>query len=91
MVLINNLLIAQNCIGTLYGAHIHASIPNDIVASFQWRKPYCIQNVLAAVDFELRFTYVLAYWEGSAHDELALRNALEREDGLRVSEGIISL
>lgn len=43
--------------------------------------------MLAAVDFDLKFTYVLAGWEGSAHDATILADALEREDGLRVPEG----
>lgn len=42
---------------------------------------------MAAVDFDLRFTYVLAGWEGTAHDALILRDALERENGLRVPQG----
>jgi hypothetical protein len=42
---------------------------------------------MAAVDFEQRFTYVLAGWEGSAHDALVLRDALARENGLRVPQG----
>ena len=45
-------------------------------------------NVLAAVDFDLRFTYVLAGWEGSAHDVIVLRDALDRPTGLKVPEGI---
>ncbi|WVZ70852.1 hypothetical protein U9M48_019488 [Paspalum notatum var. saurae] len=40
-----------------------------------------------AVDFDLRFTYVLARREGSAHDALILADALERNDGLRVPPG----
>jgi hypothetical protein len=43
--------------------------------------------VLASVDFDLRFTYVLVGWEGSAHDALILADALERDDGLRVAPG----
>ena len=35
---------------------------------FRGRKSITTQNVLAAVDFYLRFTYVLARWEGSGHD-----------------------
>jgi len=54
-------------------------------AAFRGRKHTITQNVLAAVDFDLRFTYVLAGWEGSAHD------ALERDDGLRVPPGIIQI
>lgn len=42
---------------------------------------------MAAVDFDLQFTYVLAGWEGAAHDALVLRDALERENGLRVPQG----
>lgn len=55
--------------------------------SFHGRKSYASQNVMAAVDFDLQFTYVLAGWEGSAHDALVLRDALERENGLRVPQG----
>ena len=56
-------------------------------AAFRGRKNYPTQNVLAAVDFDLKFTYVLAGWEGSAHDTTILADALERDDGLRVAEG----
>ena len=40
--------------------------------------------MLGAVDFHLRFKYVLAGWEGSAHDARIPADALERGDGLRV-------
>ena len=52
------------------------------------RKHTTTQNVLAAVDFDMRFTYVLAGWEGSTHDARILADALERDDGLRVLQGI---
>ena len=45
--------------------------------------------MLAAVDFDLRFTYVLVGWERSAHDALILADALERDDGLRVSQNLL--
>jgi hypothetical protein len=35
----------------------------------------------------LKFTYMLACWEGSTHDATILADALEREDGLRVPPG----
>ena len=41
---------------------------------------------MAVVDFDLKFTYVLAGWEGSAHDALILADAIERQDGLSVPE-----
>jgi len=42
---------------------------------------------MAVVDFDLKFTYVLAGWEGSARDALILADAIERPDGLSVPEG----
>jgi hypothetical protein len=45
------------------------------------------QNVMAAVDFDLKFTYVLVVWEVFAYDALVLTNSIERDDGLMVPEG----
>ncbi|KAJ3683127.1 hypothetical protein LUZ60_013354 [Juncus effusus] len=77
----------DNCIGAIDGTHIHASPPTNESAAFRGRKGYPTQNVLAAVDFKLRFLYILAGWEGSAHDALVLKDAIEREDGIPLSEG----
>lgn len=62
-------------------------MPLRIQAAFRGRKHQPTQNVMAAVDFDLKFTYVLAGWEGSAHDALILADALERNDGFRVPTG----
>jgi hypothetical protein len=43
--------------------------------------------MLAAVDFHMRFTYVLVGWEGSTHDAAILADSLEQPDGLQVLEG----
>jgi hypothetical protein len=59
-------------------------VPNKDRGAFLGRKHTTTQNVLAAVDFDLRFTYVLAGWEGSAHDALILADAIQRPDGLKV-------
>jgi hypothetical protein len=40
-----------------------------------------------AMDFDLKFTYVLASWEGSAHDAHVLADAIERQDGFTIPEG----
>ena len=66
-------------------------MPAKISAAFRGRKHYPTQNVLAAVDFDLRFTYVLAGWEKSTHDALILGDATERDDGLRVPPGTCNL
>nr|XP_034571012.1 uncharacterized protein LOC117835801 [Setaria viridis] len=78
----------MDCIGAIDGTRVHARVPAKISAAFKGRKHYPTQNVLAAVDFDLRFTYVLAGWEGSAHDAFILADALERDDGLRVPPGM---
>ncbi|KAK1603782.1 hypothetical protein QYE76_027455 [Lolium multiflorum] len=51
------------------------------------RKHYTSQNVLAAIDFDMRYTYVLAGWEGLAHDASILADNLSRPDGLQIPEG----
>jgi hypothetical protein len=61
-----------------------ARVPRNQRAAFLGRKHTTTQNILAIVDFDLRFTYVLAGWEGLAHDSLILADALESEDGLKV-------
>jgi hypothetical protein len=42
--------------------------------------------MLAAVDFDMRFTYVLAGWEGSTHDATITTNNLERSNVLKILE-----
>lgn len=56
-------------------------------ATFRSGKHYTTQNVLATVDFDLKFTYILAGREGSTHDATILANALEQDDGLSVPQG----
>jgi len=45
---------------------------------FRGRKSITTQNVLTTVDFDIRFIYVLAGWEGLAHDSYVLQDALSR-------------
>jgi hypothetical protein len=66
---------------------VFAKVPAKMQAAFRGRKNAPTQNVLATVSFDLKFTYVLAGWEGSAHDATILADALQREDGLRVPPG----
>ncbi|XP_037404921.1 uncharacterized protein LOC119267603 isoform X1 [Triticum dicoccoides] len=78
---------SEDCIGAIDGTHVRASVTPDMEPAFRGRKKHTTQNVMAAVDFDLRFTYVLAGWEGTAHDATVLRDALIRENGLRVPQG----
>jgi hypothetical protein len=69
----------QNCIGAIYGTHVLARVPIYMQQSFRGRKKEPTQNVMVALDFDFKFTYVLAGWEGSAHDAIILAYAIERE------------
>ena len=66
-----------------------ARVPRHMQGPFRGRKGSCTHNVMAAVDFDLKFTYVSAGWEGSSHDALVLVDAIERDGGLSVLEGNI--
>ena len=54
---------------------------------FRGRKDWPTQNVFAACDFDMKFTYVLAGWEGTASDSRILKNALDRDDPLVIPQG----
>ena len=58
------------------GTHVYVRVLSRMQAAFRGRKHYPTQNVLAALDFDLKFTHVLAGWEGSAHDATILADAL---------------
>ena len=47
--------------------------------------------MLAAISFDLKFTYVLAGWEGSEHDSYLLNDAFARPRGFSIPKGIIGL
>ena len=49
----------QDCIGAIDGTHVTAGVPRSQAATYTGRKYYTIQNVLAVVDFDRKFTYVL--------------------------------
>ncbi|KAK5812661.1 hypothetical protein PVK06_028098 [Gossypium arboreum] len=79
----------KDCIGALDGTHVRASVPLNIQGRFRSRKGGTTQNVLAAITFDLKFSYVLAGWEGSAHNSRILSDALSRPRGLKIPEVII--
>jgi hypothetical protein len=83
-------MVSQDCIGAIDGTHVWVPIPKEMEALFHGRKSYPTQNVMATIDFDLRFTFLVASWEGTAHDALILWDALERPNGLRVPEGKIN-
>lgn len=75
----------ENCIGALDGTHIHAIVPPEMSSRFRNRKGFISQNVLGVVDFNMMFTFILAGWEGSAHDGKVLASAIDH--GLSILQG----
>ena len=79
----------QDCVGVIDGTHVRASVPPEIQGRFRGRKDGTTQNVLVVISFDLKFTYILAGWEGSAHDSSVLNDAFARSRGFSIPEGII--
>ncbi|XP_038709054.1 uncharacterized protein LOC120003957 isoform X2 [Tripterygium wilfordii] len=69
----------RNCIGAIDGTHIPAIIPKDERGRFIGRKGFTTQNVMAACDFDMLYIFVLAGWEGSAHDARVFQDAITDE------------
>ena len=69
----------EDCLGAIDGTHIEAFVPNDAIAHYCDQKGKVSQNVLAACTFDLRFSYVLAGWEGSAADSRIFQDARLRD------------
>ncbi|EMS53107.1 hypothetical protein TRIUR3_33898 [Triticum urartu] len=77
----------KDCIGTIDGTHVTARVSRSQAVTFRGRKHYTSQNVLVVVDFDLKFTYVLAGWEGSSHDANILSDNISRPDGINIPDG----
>ncbi|KAL4028740.1 hypothetical protein IC575_011951 [Cucumis melo] len=80
-----------NCLGALDGTYIKVNVPAGDRPTFRTRKGEIATNVLGICDTKGDFVYVLAGWEGSAADSRILRDAISRENGLEVPNGITSL
>ncbi|XP_052726956.1 uncharacterized protein LOC128194802 [Vigna angularis] len=71
----------------LNGTHVRVRVPRTDAPRFRGRKDWPTQNVFAACDFDMKFTYVLAGWEGTTSDSRILKNALDRDDPLVIPQG----
>ncbi|XP_042477251.1 putative nuclease HARBI1 [Macadamia integrifolia] len=69
----------KDCIGAIDGSHIPAWVHLSDHPRFRDRKGDISQNILAACDFDMKYTYILSGWEGSASDARILDNALHRD------------
>ena len=69
----------KDCIGALDGTHILATPPPHDLVRYIGRTGKATQNVLAVVDFDLRFTYASIGQPGSMHDTNVWFHALRHD------------
>lgn len=77
----------KDCIGVIDGTHFRVKVSSTEAPKYRGRKDYPTQNVLAACTFDLRFSYVLVGWEGTASDSRIIKSALTRDHCLKIPEG----
>ncbi|KAL2503594.1 DDE Tnp4 domain-containing protein [Abeliophyllum distichum] len=70
----------QDCIEAIDGTHVKTVLPASERLHFIWRKGYPSQNVLAACDFNMCFTFVLPGTTGNVHDIRILARAITSAD-----------
>lgn len=75
----------RDAIGAVDGTHIPVYIKTGNADAFRDKDGRLSQNVLACCDFGMMFQFVLAGWEGSAHDGLLGDHALRT--GLIIPRG----
>ncbi|XP_022869247.1 uncharacterized protein LOC111388702 [Olea europaea var. sylvestris] len=74
-----NYCFLKDVVEAIDGTHIAAYVPLEEQGKYRNRKQVISRNVLVACTFDMKFTYVLAGWEGSAHDGRLLRSAILRQ------------
>ncbi|KAI4371057.1 hypothetical protein MLD38_019333 [Melastoma candidum] len=77
----------KDCLGAIDGTHVRVKVSKVDAPKYRGRKDWPTQNVIAACSLDLKFTYILAGWEGSAADSRVLQSALIRSDPLTIPEG----
>ncbi|KAI7938906.1 hypothetical protein MJO28_014485 [Puccinia striiformis f. sp. tritici] len=69
----------DHCLGAMDGCHVPACVPEHLAGPYRNREGMLAQNVLGVVDFDMKFTYLMVRWEGSAHDSKVLGSALSED------------
>ncbi|KAL5573544.1 hypothetical protein UlMin_023141 [Ulmus minor] len=77
----------KDCVGAIDGTHVRVKVSKYDAPRYRGRKEYTTQNVMAACGFDMKFTYVLAGWEGTASDSRVIKNTFVRDDKLIIPNG----
>jgi len=73
------LLYFRNAIGAIDGSHVPNAPPAHLCGQYCNRKGFLSQNALFICNFDLKFTYTLTGWEGSATDAWVYDNAISTD------------
>ncbi|OXH06365.1 hypothetical protein J010_04559 [Cryptococcus neoformans] len=68
----------SNAVGSIDGTHIAVKVSPRMQPAYRNRKGVVSINVLAACDFDSKFTYIIAGWEGNANDSFTFSQAIDR-------------
>lgn len=77
--------------GVIDRIHIRVKVSKNEAPWYYERKDYTTQNVTAACEFDIRFTYVLPRWKGIASNLRIIKNVLVSDDKLIISKGKVKL
>ncbi|KAG8376537.1 hypothetical protein BUALT_Bualt09G0073800 [Buddleja alternifolia] len=77
----------KGCLGALDGTYIPVQVAQTDKGHYRNWKGNLSVNVLAICDINMNYVYILSGWEGSAADIRVLKDAITRENGLRVPNG----
>ncbi|KAL7600320.1 hypothetical protein Lser_V15G24828 [Lactuca serriola] len=70
----------KDCIGVIDGTHVKASVPQHDQIKFIGQNNCVTQNIMAACDFNMCFTFAWDGWEGIAHDTRIFNEARRRHE-----------
>ncbi|KAJ9134984.1 hypothetical protein P3X46_032211 [Hevea brasiliensis] len=70
----------KDCIGAIDGTHMSAYVQEENLIQFIGRKGVPTQNIMAAYSFDMQFTFVMAGWEGTAHDGRLFQYAINKQN-----------
>ncbi|XP_073029205.1 uncharacterized protein [Primulina eburnea] len=77
----------KGCLGALDGTYISVHVPTMDKARYRTRKGTIAVNVLGVCDRDMKFIYALTGREGSAADARVLKDALTRDETLKIPRG----
>ncbi|XP_028119928.1 uncharacterized protein LOC114317427 [Camellia sinensis] len=69
-----------NCVGAIDDTLVDAWVVVSRQNTFRGRKATVSQNVFAAYDFDMLFTFINSGWEGSTHDNTILVDSITRDN-----------